>query len=138
MDAQRTIEFILQSQANAEVRMERADRQIQATANLVREGMKMVKTLVADRRHLRDEMRATREEIRESREETRKEIRELREEMRKETQALRLEANQRQIEAQRETRELRAAVADLGKTVERFVKSIGGRATNGHTKGNRP
>jgi hypothetical protein len=51
------MEFITQSQAKAEVRMDRADarmdrleKQVKATAELVREGMKLVRGLVEDRR----------------------------------------------------------------------------------------
>jgi chromosome segregation ATPase len=71
MDVQRTIEFILQSQAKAEVRadradarMDRIDAQLKATANLVREGMKIVQTLARDRKETRQELRALAQEVR--------------------------------------------------------------------------
>ena len=110
MDVERTIEFIIDSQAGAEVRMDRAearmdraearmdraDKQIQATRDLVRAGMKIVQQLAADRREARQEIHQMREE------------------------------------AKRDNRELRTAVAGLAKTVDRFIKSIGGRPANGN------
>ena len=64
MDIQRTMEFILQSQVRAEIRADRADArldrlevQVKATANLVRQGMKIVQALVRDQKETRAELR---------------------------------------------------------------------------------
>ncbi len=92
MDIQRTMEFILESQAKAEVRAdraheradraeeradraeERADRadarmdrletQVKATANLVRQGMKIIQSLARDQKETRQELRALAVEVR--------------------------------------------------------------------------
>ena len=83
MDVERTMEFILQSQAKAEVRMDRAevrmdradarmdrmearidrmelrfDKRLDGLTKIVRTGMKLVNQLVAEQRKLADEMRA--------------------------------------------------------------------------------
>ena len=77
MNVERTMEFILESQAKAEARadradaraaradaradkadarMDRLDKQLKATADLVREGMKIVGAFAKDRRELRQEL----------------------------------------------------------------------------------
>lgn len=107
MDIERTMEFILQSQAKAEVRAERADAQIAATANLVREGMKIVGALIKDRRELRKEMRDG--------------MADLRKEMRDGMADLRKDLS-----------ELAKAQARTEATLDRYLKSLG----NGHHPGN--
>jgi hypothetical protein len=42
MDVERTIEFILQTQAKAEARMDKFDTRLEATRKLVQTGMKML------------------------------------------------------------------------------------------------
>ena len=63
MDVERTIEFILQSQANAEARLGRVETQTKATADLVREGMKIVQALARDQRETRQQLRALRQDV---------------------------------------------------------------------------
>lgn len=120
MDVERTMEFILQCQAQAEVRQAKADerqaaadashadtrkrmdiaeRQIAATAALVREGMKIAQKLLADRREVNLEMKRGREDM---------------------------------SVLHDEIRETNRIVTELGKTVDRFVRSMNGRRTNGH------
>jgi hypothetical protein len=42
MDVERTIEFILKSQANAERRMDRFDKRLEGIARLIQQGMRML------------------------------------------------------------------------------------------------
>ena len=42
MDIERTIEFILKSQARAEIRMEKMDGRLEGIAKLIRQGMRML------------------------------------------------------------------------------------------------
>jgi len=78
MNVERTMEFILQSQARAEVRADRFDAkldrlelQVKPTADLVRQGMKIVQALAQDRRAMREEQKSIREEQKSIREELR-------------------------------------------------------------------
>ena len=69
MDVDRTIEFILDSQAKAEVRMDRLEKQVTATANLLRGAIRVGAREVARSRQqtaeLKESQRLTDEKLRE-------------------------------------------------------------------------